>query len=249
MKPSSAAFEEQYADMFGYPCRAAPDEIAMIWPPPRRRRAGNATLVALNTPSRLTSITWRHSAGDCSATGPYRPMPALLTSTSSPPSSSSVATTAASMSVGSVTSPTRPIALTPAASSSSTAAFRTAQSRATSATAAPAFPRRCAVASPAPRLPPVISTTLLASGAPSAVICHLRSAPLTRERESLEVRAQATVRLLQRLRQHLRVGSHRHEVRVSAPARHHVQVEVRRDAATRHLAQVHPHVEALRSVL
>ena len=53
---------------------------------------------------------------------------------------------------------------------------------------------------------------------------------------------------LEVLGQHLDVGEHGHEVRVAAPARHDVLVQVARDRAARDRAEVPADVESLRPV-
>ena len=52
--------------------------------------------------------------------------------------------------------------------------------------------------------------------------------------------------VVQRLRHHLGLGDHRHEVGVAAPARDHVLVQVRGDPGTSHRPLVHAEVEAVR---
>ncbi len=61
-----------------------------------------------------------------------------------------------------------------------------------------------------------------------------------------EERPQFGVGLCQHLRENLRVAHGRHEVRVAAPPRNHMHVQVTGDASTRRVAEVHTDVEALR---
>ncbi len=61
--------------------------MLMITPAGERFRCGIAQRVTLNVPLRLTATTFSHASGSIVSTGTVGPaMPALLTSTSSPPS-------------------------------------------------------------------------------------------------------------------------------------------------------------------
>ena len=83
---------------------AATEEVFTIAPPPDSRRCGSAARATRVIPRTLTSKTRRHSSSSLSSTVPCAPMPALLTSTSSPPSDSTADVTAARTAASSATS-------------------------------------------------------------------------------------------------------------------------------------------------
>ena len=60
--------------------------------------------------------------------------------------------------------------------------------------------------------------------------------------------AQSCGRPRQLLGQHARLADHRHEVRVAVPARHHVQMQMVEHARAGGLAEIQPHVEAVRMI-
>ncbi len=103
----------------------AMDEVLTMCPPsPWRRSAGRKAWIPLPTPLMLTSITQFQSASLAAATGPVRPIPALLTSRSMRPCSASIRAAAAFMAARSVTSTARVATSRPRAANSSCVSAR-----------------------------------------------------------------------------------------------------------------------------
>src|SRR3954454_20038971 len=79
VNPSTAAFEEEYADMFGLPSLPEIDDTFTIRPYPRSIIPGTTCLQSRNTASTLIAMVRRHSLSSYSHTGFAGPaMPALL---------------------------------------------------------------------------------------------------------------------------------------------------------------------------
>src|SRR5260221_2375176 len=121
--------------------------------------AGTIARQHKNGPVRLTSSTWRQSAGARSQLLALPPvMPALLTRMSILPKRARVADTAASMLPSSVTSTPVPFTVS-TAPTSAIVITKAAASRSHSATFAPEARRRSAIARPMPRAAPVTTAT------------------------------------------------------------------------------------------
>src|SRR5215211_5155689 len=104
IQPSTANFDAAYALVNSPPARPAVEEIVTTRQERWARITGSAARVTLIGPKKVVSICARNSSGLSSSKNPALKLPALLTSTSIRPNRSTAAATAASASVGSVTS-------------------------------------------------------------------------------------------------------------------------------------------------
>lgn len=101
---STAPLLAEYSARCGNPAVAAIEQVLTIAACADARRAGSVARVTRTNPRMFTSRTRCHSASSLSATPPCAPIPALLTSTSSPPSACTAAVTAERTAASSVTS-------------------------------------------------------------------------------------------------------------------------------------------------
>ena len=87
VKPISAHFVAEYADLKGVPKKDEVDPIFIIDPPPAARNIGIASLLQRKVPLRFTDIVSCQSAkSNCSRLVLGPAMPALLINASRPPS-------------------------------------------------------------------------------------------------------------------------------------------------------------------
>jgi hypothetical protein len=128
---------------------------------------GSAARVSRNGAVRLTRMTRSHSASDTSAAADIPSMmPALFTSTSSPPKVSTAAATTCSTTAGSLRSPVTATAVPPAASISATTALAVSALTSATTTLAPSPANRSAAARPMPEPAPVTTTLLFSNPLP-----------------------------------------------------------------------------------
>src|SRR5258706_5868363 len=124
-------------------------------PRPERRMCGRAARVVRNAPSRWMASIFFHSAYGTSSSGCTIWMPALLTSTSTPPQALTTSSTAALTCASLVTSMATPSAVPPRRRISSAAACAASLLRSAIATLAPSRAKREAISLPMPLAAPV----------------------------------------------------------------------------------------------
>src|SRR5260370_310 len=138
--------------------------MLMISREPRRIMEGATARETRKTLLRLVSRTRSQSASDFSWAGPKRPIPALLTRMVMGPSAASVLATRSAISAGFVMLAICSCTGPPSFASARAESSRAVRSRPQIETDAPSNANCCAIARPIPRLPPVTSATLPASG-------------------------------------------------------------------------------------
>ena len=149
-----------YAGTFGRAIIAMIELIMTILPEPRAAISRAASRARTKQAVRLTSMTRCQSSSESSSSEPRCTIPALPTSTSSPPKRSLISSNAALTASWSETSNGAIAASYPAPPSSSARAFSVCGSRPLSTTRAPAAAIARAVSQPRPRDAPVTRTIL-----------------------------------------------------------------------------------------
>ncbi len=151
--------EAVYAAPAALPRRPASEAVLTITPLPAASMCGSTARVSRKGAVRLTRMTRSHSASLTSASADIRSMiPALLTSTSTPPKRSTAVATTASTTDCSLRSPVTATAMPPASLISSTTARTPSALRSAATTRSPWAAKVSAVARPMPEPAPVTMT-------------------------------------------------------------------------------------------
>lgn len=129
-------------------------------PPPERSMAAPPCFMPSQTPVWVTASTWSQVSLVSVSTVPIAAIPALLTSTASPPNAAVALVTTSRQADSSETSRARPRAPPPTSSASFS---QRSASRSVTTTAAPSAASRRTTASPMPPVAPVTSAALPAS--------------------------------------------------------------------------------------
>jgi len=169
IKASTPPFEALYptCGCGWFAKEAETDDTLTITPPPASIIARPQCFEQKKTPVRFTSRTSCQSSASIASAGTFRVMPALFTSTSTPPKRSTVRSMSSHTDDSSATSTGIAAVSTPVASATALAARSPASSsRFATTTSAPASASARAIALPMPRLPPV--TTAVRSSSENA---------------------------------------------------------------------------------
>ena len=152
---TTAPFDVLYGHRPASPPRPEVEAVTTMDPPPTALMAGTAARMPSTTALTLTSSTWSNSSIGRVMRSPPVAMPALRTMASRRPNVSTASATAASLSVASVTSPTR--MATPSRARHHSKALA---ARSTATTDPPSARMRSTTARPIPDAAPVTTTTL-----------------------------------------------------------------------------------------